>query len=140
LVEGETEWEVERIVDKRIDVVNRMVEETAEEKRTRAGRVSRPVNPVVRRVKKPVSVVMYRVRWKGWDESYDEWKEESELTHCRQLIDEYELLEQRAKSELSESSAVFELGVATCVQCRLTEKAPSRQGRPTVRCAFMGVC
>jgi transposase InsO family protein len=141
LVEGETEWEVERIVDKKIEVVQRMVEEVEEERKTRAGRVSRPINAVVRRVRRPVSVVMYRVRWKGWDESYDEWKEESELAHCRQLVEEYELLEQRARGELSESSsAVLELGVATCVECRLTEKAASRQGRPTVRCAFIAVC
>jgi hypothetical protein len=93
----------------------------------------------VRKVRKLVPVVMYRVRWKGWDESYDEWKEESELPHCRQLIDEYELLEQQAKSGLSESLAVLELGVATSVQCRLTEKAASRQGRPTVRCSYMCV-
>ena len=139
LVEGETEWEVERIVDKRVDMKSKMVEEVMEERKTRAGRVSRPVNAVVRKVNKLVPVVMYRVRWKGWDESYDEWKEESDLPNCRELIDEYELLEQQAKSELNESLAVLELGVATSVQCRLTEKAASRHGRPTVRCSFMAV-
>jgi hypothetical protein len=139
LVEGEAEWEVERVVDKRIDMKSRMVDEVMEERKTRAGRVSRPVNAVVRKVKKLMPVVMYRVRWRGWDESYDEWKEESKLPHCRQLIDEYELMEQQAKSGLNESLAVLELGVATSVQCRLTEKTTSRQGRPTVRCSFMGV-
>lgn len=74
LVEGEAEWEVERIVDKRIDMKSRMVDEVMEERKTRAGRVSRPVNAVVRKVKKLMPVVMYRVRWRGWDESYDEWK------------------------------------------------------------------
>lgn len=66
-------------------------------------------------------------------------EEESKLPHCRQLIDEYELMEQQAKSALNESLEVLELGVATSVQCRLTEKTTSRQGRPTVRCSFMGV-
>jgi len=140
LVDGDTEWEVEQIVDKRVDVVQRMVDEVEEVRTTRSGRVSRPLNPAVRRVKRQVSVVMYRVRWKGWDESYDEWKEESQLQHCRQLVDEYELRERRAKGELDASSTAVELGVATCVECRLTEKDASRQGRPTVRCVYMAVC
>jgi hypothetical protein len=142
LVDGETEWEVESVVDKRVDVVQRLVDEVVEERKTRSGRVSRPVHAGVRRVMRSVSVVMYRVRWKGWDESYDEWKEESELSHCRQLVDEYELRERRAKAELDggvDASTAVELGVATRVECRLTERTHSRHGRPTVRCAFMGV-
>jgi len=140
LVDGDTEWEVEQIVDKRIDVVQSMVDEVEEVRTTRSGRVSRTLNPAVKRVKRPVSVVMYRVRWKGWDESYDEWKEASQLQHCRQLVEEYELLERRAKGELDASSTAVELGVATRVECRLTGKDVSRQGRPTVRCAYMDVC
>jgi hypothetical protein len=140
LVGDQTEWEVEKVVDKRIDQKEMMVDEVVKEQKTRSGRVTRSVNPVVRRVKKTVEVVMYRVRWKGWDESYDEWKEESELTHCRDLIEEYELVRRQAMSELDESSPVFELGLATAVECRLTKKGKARQGQPTVRCAFMAVC
>jgi hypothetical protein len=142
LVDDEPEWEVEKIVDKRIVRRMRQVDEApttvAEARQTRSTRVTQP--PTVKRVKKLLRIVEYRVRWKGWDESDDSWIEESELSHSRQAIEEYELLEQQAKSKLDESAAGLELGVATVVQCSLAESVASSCTHPVVRCSFMGVC
>lgn len=136
MVDDQPEWEVEAIVGKKTELREVTVEEKVEAVTTRRGRVTRPAT--TRKVKKTVPVVMYRVRWRGWNEDDDTWQAETDLQHCRELIDEYELLQQRAESELSESSAVLELGVATVV--RAWEEVPScGQTNSVVKLSYMGV-
>jgi hypothetical protein len=135
-IDDQPEWEVEAIVGKKTELREVTVEEKVEAVTTRRGRVTRPAT--TRKVKKTVPVVMYRVRWRGWNEDDDTWQAETDLQHCRELVDEYELLQQRAESELSESSAVLELGVATVVRAR--EQLPSYgQTNSIVKLSFMGV-
>jgi hypothetical protein len=134
LIDGESEWEVECVVDKRTVQKDRDVEVKEEEMTTRAGRVIKPAT--TRIVKQKVDVVEYKVRWKGWDESDDTWKEESELPNARQLVDEYELLKQQAKSKLGRMSAVMELGVATAVWCGPVEQTVSGHVQSTVSLSF----
>lgn len=55
------EWEVEKVVDKRMDRRRRVGEQT-----------------------------QYLVRWKGFTAKDDEWKAVGDLEHCRELVDEYE--------------------------------------------------
>jgi hypothetical protein len=144
LVDGEPEYEVEAITGKKTTIeskrVTRVVEEPA--RQTRSGRVSKPTKPATREVTtvEQVPVVWYRVLWRGWEVSDSTWQREAELEHCRQLIDEYELLVKQAHAgeDGKTTVAAVELGVATVVQCELQDRrSRTRRGKPTVRCAYL---
>jgi len=137
LIDGETEWEVESIVDKKVEKVRRRVKKRVEARTGQRGGM-RERQPFEVTSYETVPVVWYRVRWVGWDESYDSWQLESELENSRLLIDEYELRRSRVDSKAG--TAGVELGVATVMLWRLTDKATTRRrGQPAVRCAFASV-
>ncbi len=84
-----------------------------------------------------VPVVWYRVKWLGWSEDDATWMRATALPHCKELIDEYELAV-RQIDDGETTAAMQELGVATAVECWLTDKqATTRRGRPTVRCSYL---
>ena len=65
------------------------------------------------------------------------WQRSDKLDHCRQLVDEYELLMKHSDDQLQKPAGV-ELGVATVIEWRLTDKqATKRRGTPTVRCSYL---
>jgi transposase InsO family protein len=134
LIDGEVEYNVEAVIDKKTDWETRTVTKLEErpEVRTRSGRVLKPTLPP-RKVTttERVPVVWYKVLWTGWEEADASWKLESDLNNSRALIDEYELrMKQRGTGE--------ELGVATVVQWRLQDKQTTvRSGQPTVRCSYL---
>ena len=148
LVEGDTEWQVERVIGKKTEIETRKVTRTEEVPVTSSGgRVLRQRAPRTRTVtvSEPVPVVWYKLKWLGWDEQDATWQRESECSHCQQLVDEYELLmKQQAERESGQQQAAaaaattaVELGLATVMQWRLTDKhTSSRRGQPTVRCSF----
>jgi transposase InsO family protein len=143
LVDGETEWEVEAVVDK----------ETRLEKKTETRLEAAPVRPSGGRVlrQRPprqvtvtvdVPVVWYKLRWRGYDE--ETWQRESDC-HCPELIAEYELRQRQRDEEEdvacgARKTPAVELAVATVIEWRLTDKqATSRRGKPTVRCSYASV-
>ena len=76
-------------------------------------------------------VTEYRLKWLGWDETDEVWREASEC-HCQDLIDEYELrLRQRDEEEDVavgvKKTPVVQLGVATVVEWWLQDKRTARQ-------------
>ena len=88
-------------------------------------------------MKETVPVVWYKVKWVGWGDDDSTWMRRGDLPHCKELIDEYELLMKQSEQEES-TAAVQELGVATTVQWWRTDKhATSRRGEPTVRCSYL---
>jgi hypothetical protein len=139
LVDGETEWDVESIEDKKVEMVRKRVTKVVEARKgQRGGTRDQQVPPRAVTTYERVPVVWYRVRWLGWDESYDTWQKESDLENSRQLIEEYEL--RKSRVEAKAGTAVVELGVATDMLWRLTDKTHTqRRGQPTVRCSFARV-
>ena len=145
--DGVPEWEVEAILDKRVRKKKiTWTEEPAESVvRTKFGRASKAVlkaQPVVR--SKMVEVTEYKVKWLGWDEAYCEWKTADDLPHAEEAIAEYELTKKRSNALLAAEgdekaeAAVVQLGVATVVEWRLSERrSTSRRGQPTVRCSYL---
>ena len=143
LVDGETEYEVEQVVDKRTTYektkVKRMV---APPVRPSGGRVLRERPPREETVVEDVPVVWYRLKWKGYDETT--WQRESDC-HCPQLIAEYELLQRQKSEEEDVASGVraapaLELGVAlVCHWWQPAAGTSSRRGTPTVRCSYASV-
>jgi hypothetical protein len=109
-----------------------------------SGRAMRPRPPRQVTTTEEVPVVWYQLKWKGWDESDHTWMKEEDCGNCRELIAEYELLQKQsdeedeaAGDEKQTAAAVTELGLATEVQWRLTDRqTSSRGGQPTVRCAY----
>ena len=137
LVDGETEWEVERVIGKRVtyETVEKVVEVEAPPRR--AGMRSR--KPQTRTVKEQVPVVWYMVRWKGYDDDLASWKREADLVHSREAIDEYELLMRQLDEERAADGkgTAVELGVATAMHWRLQDRRSTmRRGSPTVRCSY----
>ena len=150
LVDGESEWVVEAIVGKKTRWVRRQVTEVVQPKVTttkRAGRVSKPTqSPQEVTTTKRVPLVEYEVKWAGWDSSYNSWRLDEELTHCRELIDEYELQRKQTVEKLVAGddekalSAVVELGTATVLQWSLQDsRSTTRRGQPVVRCSYLSV-
>jgi hypothetical protein len=133
LIDGEVEYNVEAVLDKKTTWETRKVTKLEERPvvQTRSGRVLKPTLPP-REVTttERVPVVWYKVLWTGWEEADASWKRESDLDNSRALIDEYELrMKQRGTGE--------ELGVATVVQWRLQDRQTTvRGGQPTVRCSY----
>jgi len=73
IVDGEVEWEVECLVDKR-------EKEFAAKKGTKH-------HPEKTRRKR----VEYLIKWKGFDAAHNEWKTEAELRRCcNKLVDAYD--------------------------------------------------
>ena len=144
LIDGETEWAVEKVVDKRSVKTERKQVTTWEElpARPSSGRVLRQRAP--REVKRwtTVPVVEYKLRWEGYDESADTWQKESDC-HCPEAIAEYELLQRQKDEQAAVDRGVrmkpaVELAVATAINWWLTDKqSTSRRGRPTVRCSYV---
>jgi predicted aspartyl protease/transposase InsO family protein len=141
LVDGETEWEVELVVGKKIEMqkmeVTKIVEAPAS-----GGRALRKRPPQEVKVIEEVPVVWYKLRWKGYEE--ETWQRESDC-HCSELIEAFELLQRQKEQEETVGSGVkaasaMELGVATVVEWWLTDKSTtSRRGKPTVRCSYASV-
>ena len=72
------------------------------------------------------------------------WATEDNLPHAKEAIEEYELLKKRSNALLvadgdeKAEAAVVQLGVATVMEWRLTERRPTaRRGQPTVRCSYL---
>lgn len=145
LVDGETEWVVERVIGKetRMKEVQKQVP-VEEPVRSSGGRVLRKRPPRMRTVTVEEPVTYYKLKWLGWDESDATWQAESDC-HCQQLIDEYELRERQRDEEEDvavgvQKTPVVQLGVATVMEWRLTDKlTSSRRGQPTVRCSYASV-
>ena len=143
LVDGETEWLVERVVGKKVEMeartVKRLEEQPVEPSRRRGLRQRKPVTREVT-VTEEMPVVWYKLRWEGYDD--ETWQRASEC-HCQPLIDEYELMqrqrdEKEAVASGVQSTPVMELAVATVVEWSLTDKqSTDRRGAPTVRCAYL---
>jgi hypothetical protein len=140
LVDGATEWEVERVMGKKIELEKRKVTKVVEQPvKASGGRVlrKRPSREVT--VEEDVPVVWYKLKWKGYDD--ETWQKASDC-HCNELIDEYELLQQRMVEEAEmmsgeRTTAAVELGVATTMECWTSEAGTTtRRGRPVVRCSF----
>ena len=138
LVDGDTEWVVERVVDKEVrmeEVEEKVMEEAPVRQGGRQGLRNRKprVTEVTR--KKRVPVVWYKLRWQGYEE--ETWQREDKCS-CQELIDEYE--KEAAANGGERTTPVVELGLATAVEWWLTDKqATSRRGAPTVRCSYLGV-
>ena len=125
LVDGETEWQVERVVDKKVTTERRRVTRTetppvrASGERALRQRAPREVTQM-----EDVPVVWYKLRWQGYDE--ETWQRQSDC-HCPELIAEYELLqrqrdEQTAVDSGEQAATVTELAEATAVSWWLTDK------------------
>jgi hypothetical protein len=140
LVDGETEWVVERVLAKEVRheevKVTKLMEEPV---RSSGGRVlrKRPAKQVT--VMERVPVVWYELKWQGFEETT--WQRESHC-HCPELIEEFELRQQQ-NEQLSaigrgeRTTPVMELAVATEMHWWLTDKdTASRRGKPTVRCSY----
>ena len=139
LIDGEAEWEVESIIGKKVVLERRQVTKLVEQPAPRSdGRYPRRARPAKETtVTERVPVVWYRVKWLGWSEDDATWMRATALPHCQELIDEYELAV-RQIDDGKTTAAMQELGVATIVECWLTDKqATSRRGRPTVRCSYL---
>ena len=146
LIEGVAEWEIEKLVGKKIVVrdvpVTTTVQLPPEERKGADGRVLRS-KKATKEVTTATSVseVQYKVRWLGWDEDDDTWMSVADLPHAKRLIKEYELLAQQSDTRYETkagAAAVVELGLATRVEWHLQNKATtSRRGQPTVRCSYL---
>ena len=135
LVDGETEWVVERVVDKetRMEEVEEKVLEEAPVREGGRQLRQRPARVVTKQ--KRVPVVWYKLRWQGYEE--ETWQRADKCS-CQDLIDEYE--KEAAANGVEKTTPVVELGLATAVEWRLTDKqATSRRGAPTVRCSYLSV-
>jgi len=133
LVDGNTEWVVERVVDKEVRILE-VEEEVLVEQPARAGgrRQLRPPPPKLEKKMRRVPEVWYKLRWQGYEE--ETWQKADDC-HCQQLIDEYERA--AAVSAGSRTAPVVELAVATVVEWWTTDKqSTSRRGAPTVRCSY----
>ena len=137
LVDGETEWEVERVMDKEVRMEKQQVwQEVAPPERPSGGRVLRARQPRRVKVTVEVPVVYYQLKWKGYDDG-DTWQR-ADQCHCQELIDEYELLQRQQRGDSyadeGETVATMELGLATPYEWYLAEKkAGGRRGQPIVR-------
>jgi hypothetical protein len=145
LVDGEPEWVVEAIVGKKTRWVKRQVTELKEAPVSRRSGIRQQPPKEVTTTKR-VPLVEYEVKWAGWDSSYNSWRLDEELEHCRELIDEYELQRKQTVEKLVAGddekalSAVVELGVATVLQWSLQDsRTTTRRGQPTVRCSYLSV-
>ena len=139
LIDGEAEWEVESIVGKKVILELKEVTRQVEVPTGRSGgRFTRKAQqPKQTTVKEKVPVVWYKVKWLGWGDDDATWMRREELPHCKELIDEYELLMKQSDEEET-AGAVQELGVATTVQWWETDKrSTTRRGKPTVRCSYL---
>ncbi len=127
LVDGETEWVVERVVDKETRMEDVKVRETV----TTSTR-GRAVKPHVRTVTKRAPVVWYKLHWLGYDE--ETWQR-ADRCNCPDLVADYERA--AAVPGRAADEPAVELGVATVVECRLADKLhTSRRGQPAVHCAY----
>ena len=138
LVDGETEWVVERVVDKEVRMEERKVEKVVEQPvRASGGRVLRPRPPRLVTVTERVPVVWYKLRWHGYEE--ETWQR-ADACHCQELIDEYEKGAAAVTVSGETTGPAVELAVATAVEWWMTDKqTTSRRGVPTVRCSYASV-
>ncbi len=135
LVDGDSEYEVERVLNKRVRMVERKVRREVEAPaQPSGGRALRARKPRVQWVTEEVPVTEYELLWRGWDETETTWQAEEDCS-CDELIAEYELLQQQKREESGDATAdAMELGLATAVVWRLAEKeTTNRRGRPIVR-------
>ena len=139
LIDGEAEWEVESIEGNKVILELKEVTRQAEVPTGRSGgRYARKTQqPKQTTVKEKVPVTWYKVKWLGWGDDDATWMRRDDLPHCKELIDEYELLMKQSDDEET-AGAAQELGVAMTVQWRETDKqATARRGKPTVRCSYL---
>src|SRR6201999_906153 len=64
-----------------------------------AGKTTPPPVRKVKPKKVKKTVVKYLVKWKGWDDSYAEWKSVEDLNNAQDVIDEYEYRQLGDKGE-----------------------------------------
>ena len=136
LVDGDSEYEVERVIGKRVRLEPRRVQKEVEAPAQQSGgRVLRARKPRLQWVTEQVPVTEYLLLWRGWDSTEAQWKAEDDCS-CDELIAEYELLQRQQREESGDATAdaALELGLATAVVWRLAEKeTTNRRGRPIVR-------
>lgn len=108
LVDGEEEYEIERIIGKREEEVDVAVADdpsavaVTDDERLRRGARTRSRS---RQQKVKKKVVKYLVKWKGWDDDQASWKADDELDHARELVEDYEHQQRVERGE--ESVAVM---------------------------------
>ena len=139
LIDGEVEWEVESIVGKKVILELKEMTKQVEVPTGRSGgRYTRKVQQSkTTTVKEKVPVTWYKVKWVGWGDDDATWMRRDDLPHCKQLIDEYELLMKQSDEEETAGTAQ-ELGVAIAVRCWETDpQSTTRRGQPTVRCSYL---
>ena len=98
LVDGEQEWEVERIVGKRESHVAVEVEEARGDgdSKEAAGTVRRSARlrtaAAARRAprRERRKVTQYLVKWRGYDDNDNTWVKEEDLEHATDAVDDYE--------------------------------------------------
>jgi rRNA pseudouridine-1189 N-methylase Emg1 (Nep1/Mra1 family) len=79
--------------------------------------------------------VFYLVKWKGYDVSEATWKEASKLNNCKELIEEYEQLQQQKRERKREEETV--LAYAYVMEGHHRQKRSTRRGRPGVRISLL---
>jgi hypothetical protein len=77
------------------------------------------------------------VKWKGYDEVEASWKAADELTHCRELIDEYETVHQQIVKVEEGQGERAELAIAWAMQFRVDGNDGRRRGRQAVTCSYV---
>ena len=136
LVDGDSEYEVERVIGKRVRLEPRRVQKEVEAPAQQSGgRVLRARKPRLQWVTEQVPVTEYLLLWRGWDSTEAQWRAEDDCS-CDELIAEYELLQRQQREESGDATAdaALELGLATAVVWRLAEmETTNRRGRPIVR-------
>jgi Chromo (CHRromatin Organisation MOdifier) domain len=97
MVEGEEEYEIEKIIGKREEEVEMAEDDdpsaaaaVSEDGSTRRSNRLKAARRRQQLQKAKQTVVKYLVKWKGWDDDQASWKAEDELVHARELVEDYE--------------------------------------------------
>jgi hypothetical protein len=119
LVEGDEEWEVERIVGKRewtvpaeTGLARPGADDDSKEAEGAVRRSARLRATAARRAPRQQrrKVIQYLVKWKGFDDDDDTWVKEEDLEHAREAVDDYEHQQRLERGE----EAVAVMVVTAC--------------------------
>ena len=132
IVDGAVEWEVEAIIGKYVDQVTKKEQQQV----VQSSRPGLRPRKQWRSVSVTTDVVYYLVKWQGYDEVEASWKLASELTNCRELIDEYEAIHRQVEDASSGGSEDAELAVAWAMMARVDVSGGTRRGQPLLSCSY----